>query len=396
VEGIVFALLLFCLVVLGFLERRRHHINLTTIPLCIHVNGSRGKSTVTRLIAGGLREAGFKVFAKTTGTSPRLIFEDGKEVEIQRRGKPSIKEQLHVVALGAKRGVQALVVECMAIQPECQWISEHRMLKSTIGVITNVRDDHLDVMGPQLEDVARTECMTIPQNGIVVTTEKRFLAVIQEEAAKLHTKVIAVDSLEIPQALRKLIPPLDFEEDIALALKVCEQLDVKPKVALRGMLKAQPDPGALRVYTITINTKELFFVNAFAANDPSSMTIILEKLKSRGFLDGPAIAILNNRKDRVHRAQQFSMLLTDEQFPLSLQGLIVVGTHTSYLARCLIKSGFPPEKLINMGRQLHIMKIMDKIGEIAASKTTVIGMGNAAGVGQALVRYWEKAGTVCG
>ena len=38
----------------------------------IHVNGTRGKSTVCRLIDAGLKAGGHKVFTKTTGTSPRM------------------------------------------------------------------------------------------------------------------------------------------------------------------------------------------------------------------------------------------------------------------------------------------------------------------------------------
>ena len=245
-------------------------------------------------------------------------------------------------------------------------------------------------MGPTLEDIARSQCNTLPKNGIVVTAEKQFLPVIMEEAAKVNTKVITADPEEILQPLRKMIPPLEFEEDIAIALKICEQLDIKPEVALQGMLKAQPDPGALRLYTMEIDDKELLFVNAFAANDPTSAKIILEKLRLQGLLDCPAVVILNNRKDRVHRAQLFSTLLTNEQLPLNLLRLLLVGTHTGYLERWLIRSGFPSEKIVNMGRQSDIVKIMRKVFEITAHKTIVIGMGNAAGVGQALVEYWEK------
>ena len=43
------------------------------IPIRIHVNGTRGKSSVTRLIAAGLRAGGKRTFAKTTGTAPRVI-----------------------------------------------------------------------------------------------------------------------------------------------------------------------------------------------------------------------------------------------------------------------------------------------------------------------------------
>jgi len=43
----------------------RHRRNLRAISLRIHVAGTRGKSTTTRLIAAGLRAAGHKVVAKT-------------------------------------------------------------------------------------------------------------------------------------------------------------------------------------------------------------------------------------------------------------------------------------------------------------------------------------------
>ena len=61
---------------------------------------------------------------------------------------------MRLVKLAESRGADAIVVECMALQPENQWAAERHMIKSTVGVITNVRDDHLDVMGPTVHDVA--------------------------------------------------------------------------------------------------------------------------------------------------------------------------------------------------------------------------------------------------
>ena len=39
-------------------EYWRHQRNVNAIPIRIHVNGTRGKSSVTRLIAAGLRAGG--------------------------------------------------------------------------------------------------------------------------------------------------------------------------------------------------------------------------------------------------------------------------------------------------------------------------------------------------
>src|SRR5256885_7616436 len=43
-------------------------------------------------------------------------------------------------------------------------IAESKFVRSTISVITNVRADHLDVMGPSLEDVAWNLSGIVPNN----------------------------------------------------------------------------------------------------------------------------------------------------------------------------------------------------------------------------------------
>src|SRR5947209_7544336 len=86
------------LVGLGATELAHHRRNLTKIGTRVHVNGTRGKSSVTRLIAAGLRAAGRITCAKTTGTLPRFILPDGRELPIFRPGRPNVLEQVGVVA----------------------------------------------------------------------------------------------------------------------------------------------------------------------------------------------------------------------------------------------------------------------------------------------------------
>ena len=145
----------------GIIEFKLHQRALSSIPLRIHVNGTRGKSSVTRLVAAGLREGGLKTFAKTTGTAPRVIDSNGLDRIIHRLRLPSIGEQVRLIDYFSKENPDAIVMECMAVQPQYQWISEHQMVKSHIGVITNVRPDHLDEMGPTEKDVAMSLCLSI-------------------------------------------------------------------------------------------------------------------------------------------------------------------------------------------------------------------------------------------
>lgn len=118
-----------------------------TIEHIIHVNGTRGKSTVTRLIDAGLRAGGLHVYCKTTGTDPMTIDVNGIEAPVVRHGPANIREQISILCRATKQQAQVLVIECMAVHPELQYAAQHQILKADIGVLTNVRIDHTDVMG---------------------------------------------------------------------------------------------------------------------------------------------------------------------------------------------------------------------------------------------------------
>ncbi|MGB9893517.1 MAG: poly-gamma-glutamate synthase PgsB, partial [Candidatus Saccharicenans sp.] len=110
--------LLALLVYLAF-ENYFHCQRLKKIPKRIAVTGIRGKSSITRLIAWGLRSAGFRVMAKTTGSKPVLIYPDGREEEIKRKGRTSLLEQKDLAKIAVKEKADFLVAEMMSIQPEC-------------------------------------------------------------------------------------------------------------------------------------------------------------------------------------------------------------------------------------------------------------------------------------
>src|SRR5512139_3009290 len=75
-----------------------HERRIRSYKIRVHVNGIRGKSTVTRLIAGILREAGYLAVAKTTGSAAATINFDGQDIPISRRGQANVKEQQDIIA----------------------------------------------------------------------------------------------------------------------------------------------------------------------------------------------------------------------------------------------------------------------------------------------------------
>ena len=51
---------------------------------------------------------------------------------------------------------------------------QNDLVKANIGVIVNVMEDHMDVLGPTLKDVAQAFTATIPYNGKLVVMKDNY------------------------------------------------------------------------------------------------------------------------------------------------------------------------------------------------------------------------------
>lgn len=250
-------------------EFQIHTRKVRSIPIRIHVNGTRGKSSVTRLIAGALREHGVRTFAKTTGTLPRVVMADGKEYPVYRPARANIIEQLRIISLAASHQAQALVIECMALQPRLQALTELQFVRSTHGVITNARLDHLDVMGPSEKDVALALMGTIPHGGKLFTAEGRYGPDFQRVCEDRKSTLVLLEESDVMAVTDQDMAGfryVEHKENVALVLKVCSSLDVPRDVALRGMWNAKQDPGAMSECIVDFFGRKILFINGFAAN----------------------------------------------------------------------------------------------------------------------------------
>lgn len=260
-----------CVIMLGigFIEKKRHQKNIDALPVRVNINGIRGKSTVTRLTTGILMEAGYKTVGKTTGTDARMIYWDTPEEKpIKRKPQgPNIGEQKEVMRETVERGANAIVSECMAVNPDYQIIFQEEPLQANIGVIVNVLEDHMDVMGPTLDEIAEAFTATIPYNGHLVITDSEYTDFFKEIAKKRNTEVIVADNSKITDEYLRKFEYMVFPDNASLALGVAQALGIDEDTAFRGMLNAPPDPGAMRILPLMDAKTPGHFVNGFAAND---------------------------------------------------------------------------------------------------------------------------------
>ncbi len=378
-------LLLSILLVYGIVEYQVHQKYVSSIPVRIHVNGTRGKSSVTRLIGAGLRAGGFKTYTKVTGTFPRIILPDGSEASIHRNEKANILEQLKVIKFCAKNEAQVLIIECMALQPQYQKITELQMVKSTIGVITNVRLDHLDVMGPGLKDVGRALCGTIPKNSKIFTSEDRCIDMFQSVAKKRNTEVHQALASTISDEDMLGFTYIEHRENVSLALDICASLGVDREIALAEMKKTIPDEGVLTKVTVNREGKRIDFYNAFAANDPESSLMIWNSIVKNVEPDEHLIILLNTRKDRQDRARQLIELIGTK---LNYQSVALIGDSVDLVVEMALKQKIKKEDIVPIGSKPTEEVFID-LCNASKQKATIVGIGNMGAGGAELVKYFE-------
>ena len=385
---LVITIILLILISYWTIEYLRHQLYLQTIPLRIHVNGTRGKSSVVRLIAAGLRAGGKKTLAKVTGTLPRIIDENGLEIPIPRPKMVNIIEQVDIVRFIADRKPDAMVIECMAVQPEYQWICEHKMVKSHIGVITNARMDHVQEMGPTLENIARSLCNTIPYKGIAFTSSNRTFKVMQEVASKMKTQIFRISGDSVTKEELKNFSFVEHPGNVSLALAVCEHLKIDRETALQGMYKTHPDAGAMKIFKVTKENKTLLLINALAANDPESTLEIWRNLDGLYSTRKRLTLLLNTRADRFDRSIQLLEMMKGQ---IAYDELVLIGQKLEQVVLNAQRLKMQKSKItaLNAKKPEEIYQyLVDKAAD--AGETIIFAIGNMGAGGLPVIKHFKK------
>lgn len=329
----------------------------------IHVNGIRGKSTTTRLIDAGFRECGYKVFSKTTGTFPTIVNTNNEIVPIKRLGPANIREQLKMMRRAYKEKAEVLVLECMAVNPELQYICEHRILNSDVTVITNVRMDHIGDMGNNLEELAFALSGTIPKNGTVILHDDNQIDIFKDVATSINAKIVMAKPYNEDDLMDT------FRDNIENALEVCRVLGLDENTFLNGMKKYHHDGGAYK----TIKLQNTLFLNALSVNDPESIKIMYD-LVSEKFDNNKITILLNSRDDRPTRIIQHVELLKS----INCKKIIVVGSGITFIRKRLEKENIQITSIKNI--------------EDLLNEEIIFATGNIGGFGFKVLQYFENNG----
>ena len=352
--------------------------------LVIHVNGTRGKSTVTRMIHALLREQGMEVFGKTTGSAACLLFPDGSEKPVRRFGPANVREQRNLLLYCAylagrtfkeKKKQSALVFECNAIQEELQQISM-KWLKPDITIVTNVREDHVRELGNS-KQTALSFASAVPEKSVLITAESVYNYIWETAEKQKKLTLLFFDSCETGKT--------GLEANTACALKAAEYLGIDKLKAEESIRKYTPDAGEFRIYSWETSNCSVYFADARAANDIESTKNLsspfIENIKTGA--EVKRILLLISREDRPDRTHQFMEYILDINRNSYFDQYLCLGYSPLKFGRKLKKAGINHKKLG------YITELDNILEDISEKMVYILAVGNFCGPGNQITDWLE-------
>jgi len=431
-------ILILSLMLLLVVEARATRRSVERIGLRILVNGTRGKSTTTEYLAAALRMQGRRVWGKVTGEVPSLILDDGRKSVIRRRGPARVQEQFRVIRKAARSGAEALVLECMSIDPALQEL-ESRHFRPHIYVLTNIRDDHREELGTTREQQVAAMCRAIPAGCVVMTADRENLEAIRKESEKKRCTLVVADLPEGSVDLSGNILSENnhggiFPENIALAAEAAARAafnrdevativrparEAAPEVARAGSGR-EAAPEAIRTRFAreaapeAIRTRyareaalaaigeylsgrvaatgrqpgaggKICFLNAFPANDPASATLCLEHWMGPGGGAGELVLLFNTRSDRPLRTDLFAGWIREKRE--LLRAVYLTGDHR-WRAYARLKDLGPAVEVQRIGSR-RIEGLAEYLVSRYGTPLRVAGIGNFKGEGDRIIKEFE-------
>lgn len=274
------------------------------LQIKIAVTGSRGKSSVVRLLHTALNRCGLRTYTRVTGVVPRVLTPES-EIPILRFAPASVDEMKWWLR-SLPSDAQAAVMENSAVAPELQSFCAY-CLEPDVTVLTNIRPDHEAYWGPGEEDVLQALSQALSEGGTIVIPE--YLDGYPPMRILAKTR-----SLNLLPARQAAVFPAHLAENIGLALEACRYFALDEKKCLDAMANMPPD---LADFTI-LDTGNGSLAFAFSAND---VVTTEELFRSTGWKREETGVLFNHRDDRVDRFHTFEKWMRDH----SWREVVVIG-----------------------------------------------------------------------
>lgn len=360
------------LLVLGLVEARRHRKNLNDVPIRILVNGTRGKTTLARLLVASLNAQGIRTMGRTTGSEATIIYPDGSVKPIVRKRRARVYELVpffREVSLESSRGVssglgpvQCVVVECMALQAENQVAFRDWLVRPTHVFITNTYVDHVPEMGPTRESSAQVLGLSVPKGASLYVSDSFYDG--------LDAKVVHVCE-EVP-----IEDPLIHPSCMAMAWAFLKDMGFGIETLQAGVSAFVPDKGLLEPFPLRGGG---VFVPSFSVNDETCMEETIRKWSSS--CGGKVNVVFNSRKDREQRILLFKNVMS--RVCDLVDDVLVIGDYPKKVAF-----------YIGYGAvSCFVEEVFDKVS--SSSGAVFVGLGNIKGAGEELIGKLQSCDGGC-
>jgi len=293
------------------------------IPLRIIVEGTRGKSSTVRILEEMMRGLGKKTFAKVTGEETPLLIYNGVVIPLYRKNQ-SVLLDYETIPTILNFDIDAVVIENQAITPYTMRYL-HQILKPQHVIIPNIRVDHTETLGSDLEEIVHnfvnnyrtTKAKINVYYGEPLEEIRQVVLPILKEFAERYPEKIKIHSVKIPKRL-EYIPGIEnyfidsYFVESNFGIKIDEVEYIRPagsKNFGNTINEAEYIRRAENNLKINMNSQGVRYMNLAKVNDPSSFMHVLNYVLSR--TEDPVALVGYFRSDRVGRTKLFENVLSD-------------------------------------------------------------------------------------
>ena len=326
----------------------------------ILVTGSRGKSSIVRLLYAGMQAADMQAYARLTGVIPRELGPDGERT-ISRAAGAHV-EEMRWWLKRLPSSAQAVVLENSAITADFQ-ILAGRWLRPDVTVLANTLPDHQEIWGPTSAAAAEVLTAGVPTHGqVVLPAGLRSDDHLLELLGRRHCQLVFAESAtEIEEDYRAV--------NMGLAFTTLKHLGLAGDSVLAAMRHTPPDRYDFHVANLAGAEVAL----AFAANDIASTRVLFNSLN---WSPDETRLIYNHRADRPGRLKSFKDWLSRSRW----REVIIIGDKPR---KEFARKKFSGARYLSIKNEQALLRLFQPGDRI-------FGCGNIAGLPLSLTAVLER------